>query len=578
MRRGRLEALVAELQRAQRAGRPRARIRAEDFDAAHARLKADKAPGADGVAQELLRNLEPAACLQVRMAFEALLNLDAGEAAAWPPGWRATFVHALQKPDGDTRYLENWRPIALVPVLSNAFEATLVQQLQQQVHWRCNVLGFRPGHQVLEATELVRLALQKGHEWGHAVAVVTLDVRKAFDSVGHAELDRALEAKGIGLEARIAFGRSLLEAELTVEVAGCCAEGVRLEKGAKQGGRSTPFLWNVLLDECLGPVFESLTERCGLDLEENGKVSHAIWADNVVLLACGAREAAELAEAVLGALRRWRLLLKPSDTRLLLGTARGPAERRALEEGGLRFGPGGAQWMPCVASLRLLGVLLDETGSTACSLHARVAAAHSAWGCRRQDLCNRNRPVHARILYFYSTVIGALLWGSQGWCLKQNEAKLLRGFELRCIRCMLCRRRRPNETFLAHLQRTTRMARLVLDRVGVPSVVFRALRGAYGWAGHVARHPDLAVHRMLCWRDLEWWRVLQAVGTPPGSRHPRTGPVTRWENQFEPWLGAQWRGKAQCREGWAAKARHFIQSRLQSFFGCVPRRDQRHVP
>eukprot|EP00969_Alexandrium_andersonii_P057873 2549437-Alexandrium_andersonii.AAC.1 len=66
--------------------------------------------------------------------------------------------------------------------------------------------------------------------------------------MGHAELAQAIERKAIPLEERLAFLRLAASTSLVVEVDGEVAPPVQQQRGVRQGGRATPFLWNVLLD------------------------------------------------------------------------------------------------------------------------------------------------------------------------------------------------------------------------------------------------------------------------------------------------------------------------------------------
>eukprot|EP00969_Alexandrium_andersonii_P029282 1278595-Alexandrium_andersonii.AAC.1 len=66
---------------------------------------------------------------------------------------------------------------------------------------------------------------------------------------------------------------------------------------------------------------------------------------------------------------------------------------------------------------------------------------------------------------------------------------------------------------------------------------------------------------------------MQACGNPRGSRHPRTGRVVRWENQFEALHGPAWKAVAQSREVWAARAQAFVRDRLGHCCHFVARRD-----
>ena len=56
-----------------------------------------------------------------------------------------------------------------------------------------------------------------------------------------------------------------------------------LQRGGKQGGPLTPKDWNIMLDNAFAPMVQSWAGR-GIGPTFGGTgVSHAIWADNIVL-------------------------------------------------------------------------------------------------------------------------------------------------------------------------------------------------------------------------------------------------------------------------------------------------------
>ena len=95
----------------------------------------------------------------------------------------------------------NYRPISVLPVLSQLFEkvirSRLIRFLDRNEVLILGQYGFRPGHStamaVLEMVEKVREAWEQGN----AAIGVLIDLKKAFDRVDHRILLAKLEHFGI---------------------------------------------------------------------------------------------------------------------------------------------------------------------------------------------------------------------------------------------------------------------------------------------------------------------------------------------------------------------------------------------
>eukprot|EP00973_Karenia_brevis_P026651 3676558-Karenia_brevis.AAC.1 len=58
------------------------------------------------------------------------------------------------------------------------------------------------------------------------------------------------------------------------------------QRGGKQGGVETPDEWNWLIEETLEPVVDKWTRLgWGVCFETGELVHHAVWADNIIILA-----------------------------------------------------------------------------------------------------------------------------------------------------------------------------------------------------------------------------------------------------------------------------------------------------
>lgn len=84
---------------------------------------------------------------------------------------------------------------------------------------------------------------------------VSLDLRKAFDSVSHAAIFAALDARGVPARTQEVIREMYTNASTTYWSGGITDDiRVRVNRGIKQGDPLSPFLFNCVLD----PLLEQL--------------------------------------------------------------------------------------------------------------------------------------------------------------------------------------------------------------------------------------------------------------------------------------------------------------------------------
>ena len=111
------------------------------------------------------------------------------------------------------------------------------------------------------------------------LSLVFIDVKKAFDSINHGAIYQALKSAGVPM-LLVNYIKDLYSTSKTRIVSGPTASStVAVNRGVKQGDPMSPFLFNFVLDTCLGKL------EGGVQLSETLKLSHIAFADDVVLLA-----------------------------------------------------------------------------------------------------------------------------------------------------------------------------------------------------------------------------------------------------------------------------------------------------
>ena len=144
--------------------------------------------------------------------------------------------------------------------------------------------GFRPGDGLGFNVTLLREMLRKSTdpEKPTELALVFLDVRKAFDSVNHSALFDVCEEYGVPSKLLNYLKRVYAQSTTRLKSDGIIGdETIKVAKGVKQGDPLSCALFNTVIDRCLKSVDDSL----GVKLDEDLRISKLAFADDVVLLA-----------------------------------------------------------------------------------------------------------------------------------------------------------------------------------------------------------------------------------------------------------------------------------------------------
>eukprot|EP00969_Alexandrium_andersonii_P109150 4815403-Alexandrium_andersonii.AAC.1 len=96
----------------------------------------------------------------------------------------------------------------------------------------------------------IKLACQKGLEYGRPVALLKTDIRKAFGSLDHAAVAKALLTKGCPGLVVTALLREMRHGYLRFKLPGygTFSSEVKMRRGARQGACASPAIWALALD------------------------------------------------------------------------------------------------------------------------------------------------------------------------------------------------------------------------------------------------------------------------------------------------------------------------------------------
>lgn len=369
----------------------------KEITAAISSLRPRKAPGPDGITAPLLRHIPRRTLVYLTMLINACLLIG-----YFPEAWKTATTIFLPKPGKDHRDPANYRPISLLNILGKVFEKIIARRLDE-VTSRLKVIppfqhGFSPGLGTL--TQLHRVVdIVVGHlNNRRSVAMVSLDLSRAFDSVWHEGLLLKMQLAGYprGLLRLLA---SYFQDRTFRPRAGCFL------------GDPRPISCGVPQGSILGPkLFVIYTA----DIPRVPNVDVATYADDTALLAASIRceRSIALAQSALDAIvtyyARWRLTNNAAKTQaLLFGRSRLRPPARLVSSGTV------IPWSP---TLKYLGITIDPRLTFNRHIQNKLQHAQVVRGMLL-PLIRCRGPLDPRLkLRLYKTILRPLLsYGAPIW-------------------------------------------------------------------------------------------------------------------------------------------------------------------
>ncbi|CAF3635101.1 unnamed protein product [Adineta steineri] len=140
--------------------------------------------------------------------------------------------------------------------------------------------GFKPVNGVGQNVALLHNLLRHARTNKNNLFVCLLDVSKAFDSVPHEPVKRALLRNECPFEFIDLFNNQYENSYTALSYADRSSRLIALRRGVKQGDPMSSILFNLVIDE----LFEILGDRFGYELDGVGSVNARAFADDIALM------------------------------------------------------------------------------------------------------------------------------------------------------------------------------------------------------------------------------------------------------------------------------------------------------
>jgi hypothetical protein len=172
---------------------------------------------------------------------------------------RMSIITLLPKEGKDEKKISNWRPISLsncdLKICTKALAIRLGTHSEEIIH--SNQTAYVPGRSVMDNLRTLQYyARQKLDKIGDRI-IISLDAKKAFDSINHKFIDTTLEKYGFGQYFRDAIKMLYSELKAEVMVNGWRTKAINIRNGVKQGDALSCILFIL----CIDPLLRTLNSK-----------------------------------------------------------------------------------------------------------------------------------------------------------------------------------------------------------------------------------------------------------------------------------------------------------------------------
>ncbi|GBP39241.1 Retrovirus-related Pol polyprotein from type-1 retrotransposable element R2 [Eumeta japonica] len=164
----------------------------EEIEFALETQRDDKAPGPDGISNEVLKRAKHVIIPILKDIFNDIIDSE-----AIPQQWTKSNIILLYK-KGDQYDIGNYRPISLMSNIYKIFAKIILKRMEGKLDEQQPIqAGFRRDYSVLDHIHSVRQIIEKYREYQLVYYLAFVDYSKAFDSLIHANIWEALREQGI---------------------------------------------------------------------------------------------------------------------------------------------------------------------------------------------------------------------------------------------------------------------------------------------------------------------------------------------------------------------------------------------
>lgn len=466
--------------------------------------KDDKAPGPDGISNEMLKQSKDVMIPVLTDIFNDIISTE-----IIPHQWLESNIILLYK-KGDKYDIANYRPISLMSNLYKIFSKIILKRIEGTLeeHQPIEQAGFRKGYSVIDHIHVARQIIEKYNEYNLTYYIAFIDYSKAFDSLIHGKIWKALKEQGIQLKyirlIKQVYSHSMATIQLEKK-----STSFKLGKGVKQGDPMSPKLFLAVLEQ----IFRKLNwEHLGINV--NGTMlTHLRFADDIVLLAKTSEDMSRMINELATESDKAGLKLNPEKTRIMTNGSKNTIQIDQME-------------INYTDEYIYLGQIITQQEAMQKEVERRVTNGWKRYWGLKEAMKDKELHVNTKIKLFNTCILPVLMYGCQSWTLTREVTSKLATCQYAMERSML------------NVKKSDRIRnRVIRNKTKATDITIKIKRLKWRWAGHMMRGADKWCKRVTVWYPRE-------------GKRSRGRPQKRWDDDIRQVAGVTWNRVTQERSEW----------------------------
>lgn len=434
-----------------------------------------------------------------------------------PSKWKTSKTVLIYK-KGKTEDIKNYRPICLLSTIYKIFSRLILKRIKVKItDGSCKEqAGFKRGFSTIDHIHTLNQIIERCNEYKKPLALLFIDFEKAFDSVEHNAVLKALCTAGIEHQYIQIIKEINANSTTSIELFDSPIQ-INIERGVRQGDVISPNLFSCLLDMIMNNIAFSDNEGININGE---KLNFLAFADDIVLVSENGKTAGKMLQKLHQEAEKYGLKVHPGKTQWMVNNNKDNSNIHL-----------GSQIIKKVDEYKYLGQLMKPSGNIGPELANRIKSSWVAFQKIQTVVTSNKVPRNIKADLFNTIVLPALLYASETWSTTLKAENKLRTTQ----RAM--ERRITNNSKRLH-----KRAETIREESGVQDVITELYRNKQRWAGHVARMND------------NRWTIRATNWYPYGSKRQKGRPHTRWADPLRKTYGITWTRAAQNRSKWRRKS------------------------
>lgn len=469
-------------------------------------LTTNKSSGPDNIPTEAFKTAKHLLVTYITILFNKILDNR-----KIPKEWAQSDIILLYK-KGDPADINNYRPISLQPIIYKLFASCLENHLEPYIeNYQPNEqAGFRKKFSTIDHIHSLELIIEKYEEQQSPLYLAFIDYAKAFDSISHESIWKALEDCKVPNETievlKDIYQKSISRVKLESK-----GPEIKIERGVRQGDPLSPKLFITVLEY----IMKNLKwTRKGIFI--NGKyLNNLRFADDIVIFSETPAQLEIMINDLNNISRSIGLELNTTKTKVMTNRV----EQRIEVDG---------DPLEYVREYIYLGKQISfKKTRHSDELNRRINLTWKKFWSYKEIL-KSNLPINLKSVVLDSSLLPCLSYACQTWIYNVRTERKIQT----CQRAM--------ERSILNLKRIDKQRNIeIRKRTKVIDALSHCKRLKWKWAGHVAR---------MC---MDRWSKKVTHWSGPNGKRKQGRPPDRWLDEVKKITGNQWASKAMDRKLWS---------------------------